>query len=111
VKADGLTASRQVASRAAASHAEEEYSKKGAATFQYLDGSGPGQPIEFREFVNVSCKVHSTTLASTRPDGYWYRIASMPWDNKYYAVANTFLNGDPPGGPYTHNTDFSVPDC
>jgi hypothetical protein len=25
--------------------------------------------------------------------------------------ANTFMNGDPWNGPYTHNTDFAVPDC
>ena len=25
--------------------------------------------------------------------------------------ANTFFNGDPVNGPYTHNTDFAVPDC
>jgi hypothetical protein len=90
---------------------EEEYNKNGAATFQFLNGSGPGQPLEFQESVLVSCKVRNTTLPSVMPDGYWYRIASMPWDNHYYAVANTFLNGDRPGGPYTHNTDWTVPNC
>ena len=61
--------------------------------------------------MQVSCKVYDPTIASVNPDGYWYRIASNPWDNNYYAPANTFLNGDPPNGPYTHNTDFAVPDC
>jgi len=42
---------------------------------------------------------------------YWYRIASAPWNNEWYAIANTFLNGDQPGGPTEHNTDFAVPDC
>lgn len=51
------------------------------------------------------------TIASVNPDGYWYRISSSPWNNSYYAAANTFLNGDPPNGPYSHNTDFAVPDC
>lgn len=92
-------------------YSEEEYNKNGAATFQFLNGSGPGQPLEFQETVMVSCKIRNTTVPSAMPDGYWYRIASMPWDNHYYAVANTFLNGDPPRGPYTHNTDFAVPNC
>ncbi|MEW2255313.1 hypothetical protein [Streptomyces sp. NPDC047869] len=45
------------------------------------------------------------------PGGYWYRIASPPWSDTYYAVANTFLNGDPPEGPYSHDVDEKVPDC
>lgn len=65
----------------------------------------PGAPVQ------VTCKVYAPSIPSVKPDGYWYRIASNPWNNAYYAPANTFLNGDPWGGPYTHNTDFSVPDC
>lgn len=63
--------------------------------------------------VRVSCKFKPTqTISSAYPDGYWYRIASAPWDGAYYAVANVFWNGDSPGAtPYTHNTDYSVPDC
>jgi transcriptional regulator with XRE-family HTH domain len=105
------TRSAQAAKTAERTYPEEEYNKKGAATFQFLNASGPGQPLEFQEIVMVSCKVRNTALPSATPDGYWYRIASMPWDNKYYAVANTFLNGDPQGGPYTHNTDFAVQSC
>ena len=59
----------------------------------------------------MSCKVFDPTIISVNPDGYWYRIASSPWSDGYYAPANTFLDGDPPNGPYTHNTDFAVPDC
>jgi len=43
--------------------------------------------------------------------GYWYRLADPPWNDHYYAAANTFLNGDPLEGPYYWNTDFRVPDC
>jgi hypothetical protein len=60
--------------------------------------------------VQVACKVLAPTIPSTSPDGYWYRLAGGLW-NGDYAVANTFFNGDPIGGPYTHNTDFNVPDC
>lgn len=58
-------------------YSEEEYNKNGAATFQFLNGSGPGQPLEFQEIVMVSPKIRNTTLPSTMPDGYWYRIASV----------------------------------
>lgn len=61
--------------------------------------------------MEVSCKVYDPYIATVNPDGYWYRIASSPWNNSYYAAANTFLNGDPPGGPYSRNTDWNVPNC
>jgi hypothetical protein len=32
-----------------------------------------------------------------------------PWNNACYSPANTFMNGDPYGGPYTHNTDSKSP--
>jgi hypothetical protein len=46
------------------------------------------------------------------PNGYWYRLHDAPWSEAYYVAANTFWNGDVPGQtPYTHNTDFAVPNC
>jgi hypothetical protein len=70
-----------------------------------------GPAIAAGQWVQVSCKVYDPAIGSVNPDGYWYRIASAPWNNAYYSPANTFMNGDPYGGPYTHNTDFAVPDC
>ena len=70
-----------------------------------------GQKVPFRQEVQVSCKVRSFSMDSIGPDGYWYRIASAPWNNRYYAPAITFLNGDPVAGPYDHNFDAAVPDC
>jgi hypothetical protein len=72
-----------------------------------------GPRIEPNQWVDVSCKVHDPYIASVNPDGYWYRIASSPWSNQYYAAANTFWNGDNPSTPQSqwHNTDFNVPDC
>jgi hypothetical protein len=97
---------------APATHTEEGFNKNGVPTFSnYQNASGPGPVLTFGELVQVSCKVYDPTIPSASPGGYWYRIASTPWVNAYYAVANTFLNGDPPGGPYTHNYDPSVPDC
>jgi lysophospholipase L1-like esterase len=77
----------------------------------YHNASGQGPDIATAQNVQVSCKVYDPTIVSVNPDGYWYRIASSPWNNAYYAPANTFMNGDPPNGPYTHNTDFAVADC
>lgn len=86
--------------------------KSGANTFtNYHNASGLGPKIAYMQQVEVSCKVHDPYIASVNPDGYWYRIASSPWNNSYYSPANTFFNGDPVGGPYSRNTDFSVPDC
>ena len=62
----------------------------------------------------MSCRVlgDRNGVATAFPDGWWYRIASSPWNNNYYVVANTMLNGDPDGGPFLPRyTDFSVPVC
>lgn len=91
---------------------EQETPNHPVNTFtNYHNASGMGPPIAAGQWVEVSCRVYDPTIASVNPDGYWYRIASSPWSNSYYSPANTFMNGDPYGGPYTHNTDFSVPVC
>jgi hypothetical protein len=91
---------------------EQETPNHPVNTFtNYHNASGMGSAIAAGQWVNVSCKVYDPTIQSVNPDGYWYRIASSPWNNGYYSPANTFMNGDPYGGPYTHNTDFSVPNC
>lgn len=90
----------------------QQQGQYGAPTFKDPFGpAGSGQKIPARSFVEVSCKVFAPSILSAQPDGYWYRIASAPWNNEYYAVANTFMNGDVIGGPVEHNTDFTVPDC
>ena len=92
--------------------AEQETPNHSVNTFtNYHNASGVGPAIAAGQWVQVSCKVYDPTIQSVNPDGYWYRIASSPWNNAYYAPANTFMNGDPYGGPYTHNTDFAVPNC
>lgn len=91
----------------------EQQGTLGANTFTNpYNASGMGVKIAPYQWVEVTCKVHAPQIASANPDGYWYRIASPPWSNAYYAVANTFWNGDIPGQrPYTHNTDWAVPNC
>ena len=91
---------------------EQETPNHPVNTFtNYHNASGMGPPIAAGQWVQISCKVYDPTIQSVNPDGYWYRIASSPWNDAYYSPANTFMNGDPYGGPYTHNTDFAVPNC
>jgi hypothetical protein len=91
---------------------EQETPNHPVNTFtDYHNASGMGPAVAAGQWVQVSCKVYDPTIGSVNPDGYWYRIASSPWNNAYYSPANTFMNGDPYGGPYTHNTDFNVPNC
>lgn len=99
--------------QAAARTWPEQQGSLGANTFTNpYNASGMGQKIQPYQWVEVACKVHAPQIRSANPDGYWYRIASPPWSGSCYAVANTFWNGDVPGQkPYTHNTDFAVPDC
>lgn len=96
----------------ARTYTEQEFNPNGAPTFAHLDASGAGIPVAYGQFVQVSCKIYNTVVKSAKPDGYWYRLASLPWSNNYYAVANTFGNGDKlHHPPYTHNTDWQVPNC
>ncbi|MFC6021872.1 hypothetical protein ACFP2T_37635 [Plantactinospora solaniradicis] len=85
---------------------------KGASV--YSDPRGPsgndGPKVKPWQKVKVSCKLYAPSLPSLDPDGYWYRLASEPWNNAYYAPANTFMNGDKPG-ENNHHTDWSIPDC
>jgi len=91
---------------------EQETPNHPVNTFlNYHNASGMGPAITAGQWVEVSCKMYDPFIASVNPDGYWYRIASAPWSNAYYSPANTFMNGDPYGGPYTHNTDFAVQNC
>lgn len=90
----------------------EQEGHYGANTFtDPYNASGMGSKISPGAWVQVVCKVYAPQIQSANPDGYWYLIASSPWNSAYYAVANTFMNGDPWNGPYTHNTDFNVPNC
>ncbi|MGY1774076.1 hypothetical protein [Blastococcus sp. SYSU D00813] len=60
--------------------------------------------------IEVRCRYYAPSVPSVTPDGFWYLIESEPW-NGLWTPANSFMNGDVPGGPYIHNTDFAVPVC
>ncbi len=85
----------------------------GAPTFENPgSASGEGPRIGDLAFVEVGCKLYAPQIESAEPDGYWYRIHSPPWNDRFYAVANTFWNGIPPGeSGEPVNTDQAVPNC
>ena len=60
--------------------------------------------------INVRCYVYAPSIPSVLPDGNWYLIDTSPWTGRW-TPANSFMNGDVPGGPTLHNTDFTVPKC
>jgi hypothetical protein len=84
--------------------------KNGITTFKdYENASDEGQEIKEGEVVDVTCKIFAPQIPSVEPEGYWYRIHSSPWNEEYYAVAGSFLNGGGIGNPVY--TDPKVPDC
>ncbi|MGY1618373.1 hypothetical protein ACI797_16660 [Geodermatophilus sp. SYSU D00691] len=83
----------------------------GANTFadpRTLAGGGPEIPPNTE--IQVRCRYYAPSVPSVSPDGFWYLIESEQW-NGLWTPANSFMNGDVPGGPYIHNTDFAVPVC
>ena len=60
--------------------------------------------------VQVRCRFYAPSIPSVTPDGYWYLIDSGKWVGRW-SPANSFMNGDVPGQPTLHNTDFAVPEC
>lgn len=91
----------------------EQSGHLGSPTFSEPEHAlGQGPTIEPLSFVQVSCRLYSPQIESAEPDGYWYRIHSFPWNDQYYAVANTFWNGVAPGEKAEPiNTDLNVPPC
>ncbi|WP_328930596.1 hypothetical protein OG429_40345 (plasmid) [Streptomyces sp. NBC_00190] len=90
----------------------EQSGSHGSPTFLNPHGAkGPGERVPAHTWVEVECRVFAPEIDSANPDGWWYRIASSPWSGGYYAVANTFMNGDTPGQNPPTNTDWSVPAC
>ena len=63
-----------------------------------------------RTTVMVRCRYYSPIIASVTPDGFWYLLDSGPWAGRW-SPANSYMNGDLPGKPTLHNTDFAVPVC
>jgi nucleoside phosphorylase len=78
----------------------------------YSNGGGnPGQVIPSHKTVQIACKVIGLKVKDG--DTWWYRIASSPWDNKYYVSADAFYNNGQTSGPFTTSlpVDNKVPNC
>lgn len=90
---------------------EEQAGHIGANTFAdprtLIDGS---QPIPPHTTIEVRCRYYAPSVPSVTPDGFWYLIDAGQWDGRW-TPANSYMNGDVPGGPSLHNTDFAVPVC
>lgn len=103
----------RISSQPPSTYHDEQSGFLGSPTFKDPVGAtGGGQRIVALEHVEVACRVFAPQIESAEPGGYWYKIHSAPWNDSYYAVANTFWNGVGPGeGGEPVNTDYSVPNC
>ena len=113
---DPVAAARSIARQPLPSTGNgKEYTEQaghlGANTFAdprtLLDGS---QQIPPHGTIQVRCRYYAPSIPSVTPDGFWYLIDSDQWAGRW-TPANSFMNGDVPGGPSLHNTDFAVPLC
>jgi hypothetical protein len=78
--------------------------------YQSAGGLG-GSLIHAGQTVDVSCAVRGFAVADGNT--WWYRIASNPWNNAYYASADAFYNNGQTSGSLV-NTPFvdpAVPVC
>lgn len=78
----------------------------------YQDAGGSeGPTLAAYQTVQVACKVEGFAVA----DGnvWWYRLASTPWENLYYASADAFYNNGQTSGSLqgTPFVDPNVPTC
>lgn len=73
--------------------------------------TGEGPSVQPGEQIEVVCRFLDPNAPASVQPGWWYLIASPPWNREYYTVANSYLNGDPPGGPFVTDVDTQVPVC
>jgi hypothetical protein len=78
----------------------------------YKNAGGLGGPlIHSGQSVEVSCSVQGYPVADG--DTWWYRIASSPWNDAYYASADAFYNNGQSSGSLVNTpyVDEAVPHC
>jgi hypothetical protein len=76
----------------------------GATFADYHDLSSLGPSIDAGREVQISCRVFDG-ITSANPDGWWYRIATLPWNDQYYSVASDFTSTI---GPYPNDTEVDI---
>jgi hypothetical protein len=74
-------------------------------------GGTQGPSIASNQTVLVRCKLQGFRVADGNT--WWYRIASAPWNDAYYASADAFYNNGATSGSLvgTPWVDTAVPDC
>jgi hypothetical protein len=78
----------------------------------YTNAGGYEGPVIPRgTTVEISCKVQGFKVADGNT--WWYRIASSPWNNSYYASADAFYNNGQTSGSLSGTpwVDPNVRDC
>lgn len=78
----------------------------------YTNAGGTAGPrIPRYTTVQISCKLTGFRVADGNT--WWYRIASAPWNNNFYASADAFYNNGATSGSLkgTPFVDQAVPDC
>lgn len=73
--------------------------------------NGKGLPVQPGQQVEVVCRFYDPHAPASVQPGWWYLIASPPWNRQYYTVSNSYLNGDPIEGPHITSVDDGVPVC
>jgi Prokaryotic phospholipase A2 len=92
-------------------YAETTGSTSGTFTNYTNAGGSVGPTIGAQQTVQVACKL--TGFAVANGNTWWYRIASAPWNNAYYAPADNFYNNGATSGSLagTPWVDPAVPNC
>jgi hypothetical protein len=74
-------------------------------------GGTEGSTIPAHDAVQISCKVSGFAVADGNT--WWYKVASSPWENNYYASADGFYNNGETSGSLkgTPFVDPAVPAC
>ena len=103
----GTSTGSTLASAIAARTRRETTGPGGSATYaDYHALTGRGQPIPTNATVRVTCRASGYKV----PDGdrWWYRIASKPWNDHYYATTDAFYNNSRTTGSL-HGTPLADP--
>jgi predicted Ser/Thr protein kinase len=74
-------------------------------------GGAAGPVIPAYHAVRISCRVRGFTVSDG--DRWWYRVASPPWNGRYYVSADAFYNNGAGHGTLLHTplVDSKVPLC
>jgi len=73
--------------------------------------TGAGTPLGPRQSVQVLCRARGYIVQDGDP--WWYRLASEPWNGRFYATSDAFYNNGATSGPVDTGVvvDEQVPVC